>query len=130
MVLMPSLAVLPVPNWNSTELPMVDLPVQIGRKLTVAGPGHVACWCQIRGRAVRTLRVSSCSRAGCRGRGEDKGRGGQSPDCLRVPSLQRVRHSEQHYARLLSLALCLHPQPARLPRSEQLWWQAMAAGRA
>ena len=33
MVLMPSLAVLPVPNWNSTELPMVDLPVQIGRKL-------------------------------------------------------------------------------------------------
>ena len=36
--MIPTLAVLPVPDWKSTELPMVDVPVQSGRKLTVPEP--------------------------------------------------------------------------------------------
>src|SRR5258708_21285533 len=38
VVLIPTLAVLPVPDWNSTELPMVAVPVHRGKKLTVPEP--------------------------------------------------------------------------------------------
>ena len=67
VVLMPTFAVVPVPDWNTTELPCVLAPVHIGRKFVVPAPVIVAGGSEP-GDAVVPVAVAP-EAAGCADRG-------------------------------------------------------------